>query len=63
MWGFFRRRRDLLAICQTVEAENMRLRGELDSLQLALDLQRKLVAALREVNADLDRRRSMERRA
>lgn len=47
---------ELRRLADTLERENQALREERDSLQLALSLNRKLVKALRDVNASLDER-------
>lgn len=56
MFAWWTTNGELRRLADTLERENQALREERDSLQLALSLNRRLVKALRDVNADLDQR-------
>lgn len=56
MFAWWTTNDELRRLADTLERENQALREERDSLQLALSLNRRLVKALRDVNANLDQR-------
>jgi len=56
MFWFLKRRAELKRLAESLETENTRLRQELAAREGELANCRRLVVALRDVNADLDRR-------